>query len=128
MATLRTHATIDRPVQEVWEVVSDAGNISAWFPAVETSSASGTKRQCELVGGNPLEEEIVTNDSDLRRFQYRITGGMPVESHLSTVDVLDTDAGTVVVYSTEVTPDAVADTLGPAIEDGLRGLKQYCEK
>jgi hypothetical protein len=24
--------------------------------------------------------------------------------------------------------DEVADTLGPAIEDGVRGLKEYCEQ
>lgn len=128
MATLRAHTTIDRPAQEVWEVVSDAGNISAWFPAVQTSEATQTSSKCELVGGQPLEEEIVTNDPQLRRFQYRITGGIPVESHLGTVDVLDTAAGAVVVYSTEIEPAAVADTLGPAIEEGLQGLKQYCEK
>ncbi len=52
---------------------------------------------------------------------------MPVESHLGTIDVLDVDGRALVVYSTEVTPDEVADTLGPAIEDGVRGLKQHCE-
>ncbi|WP_219418709.1 SRPBCC family protein [Pseudonocardia nigra] len=128
MATLRTHLTIDRPADEVWSVVSDAGNISAWFPMVKTSTASGDQRHCELDGGVPLDEEIVTNDSQLRRFQYRIVGGgVPAESHLGTVDVLDQDGSSLVVYSTEVTPDELAATLGPAIEDGLRGLKNYCE-
>ncbi len=130
MATLRTHITIDRPADDVWAVVSDAGNISAWFPIVKTSEANDGKRHCELDGDVPLDEEIVTNDPSLRRFQYRITGGgVPAESHLGTVDVLDQDGGrSLVVYSTEVTPDEIADTLGPAIEDGVRGLKQYCER
>lgn len=127
MATLRTHATIDRPAKEVWEVVSDAGNISAWFPAIKTSSVTGNSRHCEVAGGGSLDEEIVTNDPELRRFQYRITGGMPVESHLGTVDVLDNGSSSLVIYSTEITPDSLADTLGPAIEQGLQGLKEYCE-
>ncbi|MPY80002.1 MAG: SRPBCC family protein [Actinophytocola sp.] len=127
MATLRTHATIDRPAKEVWDVVSDAGNISAWFPAVKTSTATGGARSCELADGSPLHEEIITNDPELRRFQYRITGGMPVESHLGTVDVIDNGATTLVVYSTEITPDSLADVLGPAVEEGVQGLKQYCE-
>lgn len=128
MATLRTHLTIDRPADEVWSVVSDAGNISAWFPMVQKSEASGGERHCVLDGDVPLDEQIVTNDGDLRRFQYRITGGgVPVTSHLGTVDVLAQDGTSLVVYSTEVTPDEVAGTLGPAIEDGLRGLKTYCE-
>lgn len=129
MATLRSHTRIDRSPDEVWAVVSDAGAISDWFPAIEKSSATGTTRSCELAGGVPLEEEIVTRDADLRRFQYRITGGaLPVTSHLGTVDVLDDRDGSLVVYSTEVQPDELAQQLGPAIEDGLRGLKEHLER
>lgn len=128
MASLRAQVKIDRPANEVWDVVSDAGNISAWFPAIKTSSVTGNSRHCEVAGGGSLDEEIVASDPELRRFQYRITGGMPVESHLGTVDVLADDSSSIVVYSTEVAPDSLADTLGPAIEEGLEGLKRYCEK
>lgn len=129
MATLRSDVTIDRPAEEVWAVVSDAGRISEWFPSILTSSADGDLRSCELEGGVPLTEDIVTNDPTLRRFQYRITGGgVPVQSHLGTVDVLDLDDNrSLVVYSTEVTPDELAGSLGPAIDNGVQGLKQYCE-
>lgn len=130
MATLRSDITIDRPADEVWAVVSDAGRISDWFPSVLTSSLDGDQRSCELAGGVPLTEEIVTNDSSLRRFQYRITGGgVPAESHLGTVDVLPLHARrSLVVYSTEIMPDELAGTLGPAVEEGIHGLKQYCER
>jgi len=128
MATLRSHVTIKRPADEVWSVVSDAGNISAWFPMVKTSTVDGNQRRCELDGGVPLDEEIITNDAELRRFQYRIIGGgVPVTSHLGTVDVLDQGGSSLVIYSVEVTPDGLAATLGPAIEDGVQGLKTYCE-
>ncbi|WP_219419577.1 SRPBCC family protein [Pseudonocardia nigra] len=69
MATLRSHTRINRPAEDVWAVVSDAGDIAVWFPAVKTSSASGSTRICELADETPLEEEIVTNDPALRRFQ-----------------------------------------------------------
>jgi len=128
MATLRSHITIDRPADEVWAVVSDAGAISTWFPTVQTSTASGEDRHCTLEGGVPLEEKIVTNDPDLRRFQYRIVGGgVPAQSHLGTIDVIEQGETSLVVYSTEITPDELAGTMGPAIEDGIRGLKQHCE-
>ena len=95
---------------------------------IQSSSVDSGKRHCDLDGDIPLDEEIVTNDAEMRRFQYRIVGGgVPVSSHLGTVDVLDQGGSSLVIYSTEVTPDEVADTLGPAIEDGLRGLKTYCE-
>ncbi|WP_100497655.1 SRPBCC family protein [Geodermatophilus chilensis] len=130
MATLRSDITIDRPADEVWAVVSDAGRISEWMPAVLTSTANGNVRSCELEGGVPLEEEIVTNDPGLRRFQYRIVGGgVPADTHLGTVDVHALDDGrSLVVYGTEITPDDLAGTMGPALEDGVRGLKEYCER
>lgn len=86
MATIRHHARIDAAPDTVWDVVSDAGAISTWFPLIEQSSASDGVRHCTLQGGGKLEEEIVTSDDDLRRFQYRITSGdMPVEFHLGTM-------------------------------------------
>jgi len=128
MATLRSHITIDRPADQVWAVVSDAGAISTWFPMVQTSTASGEDRHCTLEGGVPLDEKIVTNDPNLRRFQYSIVGGgVPAQSHLGTIDVIEQGGISLVVYSTEITPDELAGTLGPAIEDGIRGLKQHCE-
>jgi len=39
----------------------------------------------------------VTNDPELRRFQYRIVGGgMPVESHIGTVDMREDGGGSIV--------------------------------
>jgi hypothetical protein len=128
VATLRSDITIDRPADEVWVVVSDAGRTSQWFPTVVASSSSGHERSCELQGGVPLEEEIVTNDPDLRRFQYRIVGGgVPADFHLGTIDVLALDeASSLVLYSTEIEPDRLAGTMGPAVEGGIQGLKDYC--
>jgi len=128
MASLRTHTRIARPADDVWSAVSDAGGISTWFPGIEQSSASGSTRSCTLAGGTQLEEDIVNVDPALRRFQYRITVGMPVEHHLGTIDVFEDGEGqSLVVYSTEVTPDAVADLMGPSIEGGLQGLKAHLE-
>jgi carbon monoxide dehydrogenase subunit G len=128
MASLRTHVRIARPADEVWKVVSDPAGISTWFPGIEHATATDGARSCTLAGGTQLEEDIVNVDGSLRRFQYRITGGMPVEHHLGTVDVLeDGDDSAIVVYSTEITPDGLADVMGPSIEGGVAGLKTHLE-
>ena len=127
MASLRSHARIARPADEVWKVVSDAAGISAWVPGIEQATAANGKRSCTLAGGMALEEDVVTVDDELRRFQYRITDGMPVEHHLGTVDVLEDGDGALVVYSTEITPDSLADLMRPAIEGGVQGLKAHLE-
>lgn len=128
MASLRSTARIARPADEVWEVVSDPAGISAWFPGIEEATAGAGTRSCTLAGGHQLEEDVVNIDDALRRFQYRITGGMPVEHHLGTVDVLeDGPQGALVVYSTEITPDSLADVIGPSIDGGVQGLKAHLE-
>ena len=128
MATIRHHARIARSPEEVWETVADAGTISNWFPVIEQSRADDGIRNCTLQGGAKLEEEIVTSDDELRRFQYRIIGGdMPVEFHLGTIDVLPDRDGALVVYSTDITPDELKDQMDGLIAAGLDGLKTQLE-
>ncbi|MDZ4270586.1 MAG: SRPBCC family protein [Mycobacterium sp.] len=50
---MRTHLTIDRSADTVWAVVSDAANISCWFPSVQASEAIGGERHRVLEGGVP---------------------------------------------------------------------------
>ena len=127
MATMRAHARINRPADEVWKVVSDVGNMD-WFPAAESCSLSGTTRTVTFGGGITVDEEIVTNDDELRRLQYRIVGGaMPVESHLGTVDVLEDGDSSILVYSTDVEPDGLAKPMRSSTRAAVEALKQRLE-
>jgi uncharacterized protein YndB with AHSA1/START domain len=124
MASLRSTARIARPADEVWKVVSDAAGISAWFPGIEQATAADGSRSCTLAGGHELQEDIVNVDGELRRFQYKFTGGLPVEHHLGTVDVLEDGGETFVVYSTKIAPDELAGVIGPSVEGGVQGLSR----
>lgn len=127
MATIRKHVRINRPADEVWKVVSDAGTLE-WFPGVEACSLSGTTRKVTFAGGIDVEEEILTSDDELRRLQYRIVGGaMPVESHLGTVDVIDDGGSALVIYSTDVAPDGLAKPMRASLGAAVEGLKQHLE-
>jgi uncharacterized protein YndB with AHSA1/START domain len=127
MATIRHHIHVDRHPDDVWKVISDAGAISSWFPGIETSSADGGVRRCSVAGGTELVEQIVTVDAELRRFQYSITEGMPVEFHLGTVDVLPDGDGSLVIYSTDVLPDEAKELMDGTLAGGLAGLKAHLE-
>lgn len=128
MATIRHHTRINRSPDDVWRTVSDAGAISTWFPLIEESTAEGDTRRCTLQGGGSLDEQIVTSDDELRRFQYRIVDGdIPVEYHLGTIDVIEDGGGSLVIYSTEVTPDEAAEQMDGVLAEGLQGLKSHLE-
>jgi uncharacterized protein YndB with AHSA1/START domain len=128
VATIRHTARIDRSPDDVWKLVSDPASITQWGPGVDGCTSDGTTRTVKM-GGMELIEAIVTNDDDLRRFQYAITGGpMVPEYHLGTIDVLPDGDGTLVVYSTEVKPDEAKPMIDPAIESLTNALKAYLEK
>ena len=77
---------------------------------------------------SPIIEEIVTVDDDLRRFQYSITEmPIPVEFHLSTIDVLEDGDGTLIVYGVDVRPDMLKDILAPTISGATVGMKKHFE-
>lgn len=88
----------------------------------------GTKRWITLASGITFEEDIVTLDHDLRRFQYRIVNNPIIISHLGTVDVIpDGNHRCLVVYSTDMEPEVLALPIGGAAGVGLEALKTRFE-
>jgi carbon monoxide dehydrogenase subunit G len=131
MATIRREVRITAPAATVWDIVGDPGTIHQWFPGIVDSSVERTDdgliRTIVLGSGVPLPEEIVTIDPLLRRFQYRISGGL-FRHHLGTVDVIDLHDGTsLVVYSTDAEPDVMALVIGGAAGAALGELKRQIE-
>ena len=123
MATIRSHARIHRSADEVWKVVGDPSRIVEWFPGLTGCVVEGSTRTLTMRSGLPVIEEIVTLDDRMRRFQYRITGPLPVKYHLGTMDVLeDGEPGCLIVYSTEISPDPMAFVLDGVISEGIENL------
>lgn len=132
MATLRCHARIRRSADDVWAVVARPERISEWFPGMVDASVADGVRSITLRSGIPLFEQIVTVDHRLRRFQYKVTGPMPIRFHLGTMDVIDdgpADGGPscLVVYSTEIEPDPLAFVFDGAIAEGLANLARLLD-
>lgn len=128
MATVRRHVFIARSADDVWNLVGDPARLHEWFPTTATE-VEGSKRWVSLASGLRFEEEIVTLDHDLRRFQYRIVNNAIVQSHLGTVDVIpDGPDRCVVVYSTDADPDVMALMIAGAAGDGLERLRTMMER
>ncbi len=125
MASIRVHERIAAPADTIWAIVSDAGAIDRWFPGIEESSLEGDIRTCRIGADLVISERIITNDPKLRRFQYGLVGGpLPFDEHRATVDVIDLGDESLVIYSTDVLPDAAADLLGPMLESAVASLKE----
>ncbi|HET7651974.1 MAG TPA: SRPBCC family protein [Acidimicrobiales bacterium] len=133
MATMRQDVWIDRPADDVWSLVRDSSRVTEWFPHmtdVKVDDDAGT-RTITLESGLPLLEDIVSVRDDLRRFQYRLVGPLPVQHHLASIDVIadpaDIDHRCLVTYSTDVEPHALAFILDGAVREALDNLKRVME-
>lgn len=128
MGTVRRHIFIDADADTVWGLVGSPGRLHEWFPTTSTK-LEGNKRWITLASGISFEEDIVTLDHDLRRFQYRIVNNPIITNHLGTVDVIpDGDHRCIVIYSTDMEPEVLALPIGGAAGVGLAALKQRFEK
>jgi hypothetical protein len=127
VGTVRREIIIDRPADVVWDQIGDPAAIAHWFPGMVEAHVDGTSRVITAASGIPLPEQIVTNDSILRRFQYRVVAPM-MRSHLGTIDVFDLhDGRSLVSYGTDAEPDPVALVIGGATGNALKELKRQLE-
>jgi hypothetical protein len=127
VASVRREAIIDRPPADVWARVGDPAAIVDWFPGMADVRVDGTERTITTETGFALPEEIVINDPILRRFQYRVVAPF-VQHHLGTVDVFDLgDGRSLVSYSTDCVPYAMALIIGGATGNALKELKGQLE-
>jgi carbon monoxide dehydrogenase subunit G len=128
VATIRREIRIPRPASEVWAIVGDPGSVHRWFPGIVASTVEcddrGVFRTVELASGLKLVERIVTNDPTIRRFQYRIEGGV-FREHIGTVDVIPVaENDTLVVYGTDAEPPVMALVIGGAAGPALERLAE----
>ncbi len=124
MGTVRRHAFVNCNADKVWSFVGAPERLHEWFPISECR-VDGNKRWITLAAGIVFEEDIVTLDHDLRRFQYKIVNNSLIKFHLGTVDVIpDGDKRCLVMYSTDMDPEVLALPIAGAASLGLEKVKQ----
>jgi hypothetical protein len=123
MVSIREHVWLNAPADVVWRMVGDPTAIQEWAPSVLSSSMQGWLRTLVLKRGGTVVEEIITLDQTMRRIQYSVRDGLPVEDHRGTVDVIEASPEScLVIYSTDVTPDSMAQAVGSAISASIQVL------
>ena len=94
----------------VWSVVGDAATISAWLPAIATSSVEGQQRFCTTADGADLRECILERSDDERFYVYEILDSpMPVQSYRSRLSVDGHGDHSHVTWTADFEPSEGAD-------------------
>jgi hypothetical protein len=127
LGSIRHQIRINRPAADIWKLAGDPARLHEWFPGVTSCTVDGTSRTIVMGSGIAMPEEILVNDAVQRRFQYRLTPPL-FKFHRGTIDAIDLgDDTTLVVYSTEADPRAMALTIAGATAGALDELKRQME-
>lgn len=120
MATVRREFDVDAPPAQVWDVFRDVGSVHTRLAPgfVVDTVVDGDTRTVAFANGVTVNERIVTLDDDERRLAYAIVGGS-AEHHHASFEVRASDDGSIVCWTTDVLPDAVADNFARMMDAGI---------
>ena len=128
LGSIRHEIRIARRADDVWALVGDPTRLAEWFPGIVACVVDGSSRLITTGAGIPMPEEILVNDTVQRRFQYQVTAPL-FRYHRGTIDVIDLgDETSLVVYSTEADPRAMALTIGGGTAGALDELRRQLEE
>ena len=129
VATLRLTQVIERPAEDVFAVISDAGNFGSWNPTIKSSRQlsegpprSGTRVEWVLAGFGKVEQELQEFEPNRR---VRIVPHMKAMSggHRFML-TREATSGTRVDHELEMTPRGLFKLMGPMMaRTGRRNLK-----
>lgn len=128
--------TIGAPAEKVWKVIASVEGVNNWAPMITAcrveGSGAGAKRFCTMGDGTKLDEVIDEVDNEAMRFQYRITGGLPVQGFQGTILVKPVEGrkSEVTWYGAFESPAEQAEGFRQMIRDAyagcIKGLEQHC--
>jgi Polyketide cyclase / dehydrase and lipid transport len=124
----RRQRVIQVSADRAWQVLARPELLHLWFPGIVDCEVDGRTRTITTGMGLTLVEDLLTNDSIQRRFQYRISGGV-FKEHLASIDVIElTSASCLVTYASDADPAPMAIVLGGAMTSALAELARQLEQ
>jgi len=127
VASLRHERRIAASADVVWDIVRRPESIPTWFPGIVSCTVDGDVRVITTATGMEMPEKIMTIDSTIRRFAYRITAPL-YTFHLGVIDVIDIGQfDSLCVYSTTAEPDALALLIAGGTVGALQEIARLAE-
>jgi hypothetical protein len=114
MSAVHTHRSIEAPAADVWKILRTFGlPYLKGFSYKLEGTGPGTRRAFDLPGGTMIEQ-LVAADDDTRTLSYTIIESpWPVKDYRAVIRVSETEAGCLVEWSAEYTPEG-ADAISAA--------------
>jgi Polyketide cyclase / dehydrase and lipid transport len=131
MATIRKEITVDAPLDDVWDALSDFQAVHRRLVpgfAVDSTPDGDGARIVTFFNGAVAREVLVGVDEGAHRLAYCIPDGLPdCLHHSASAEVVADGPGCRFVWITDVLPDELADVIEPMMERGAGVLKETLE-
>jgi carbon monoxide dehydrogenase subunit G len=128
MASIHTETSIAAPAEAVWAALRDVGNAHLLFRGVLVNARlEGDDRIVTFADGTVVKERIIAVDDQRRRLAYSaVRAGLA--HHSASMQVFaEGPASSRLVWITDVLPDEVAASVGPAIDQGTAAANRTLE-
>ena len=131
MATVRKTVTIARSADEVWDAVSDAGElhtrVAPQVVANTTLEAGGEVRIVTFGNGVVLKELIISNDPSARRLAWSAQSDQ-WQHHNASLQIFPlSDERCEAVWTADVLPHAAGAIMEQFLTMGLDAMKSHLE-
>lgn len=129
MASIRKEIAIRASPEAVWSAVRDYGQVHVRLvPGVLTDSrVEGNARVVTFANGAVVRELIVDVDDEARRFCWAAVGGR-LTHHNASMQVLEDERGTRLVWIADLLPDAMAPAIRALMDAGASAIQQTLER
>lgn len=128
MVTIVRDVQIEAPAGAVWAAVRDYAGLDRLVPGFvvgcDMIEAATPTRRVRFANGTELIERMISCDDATRRLVWNVTSdGFDHHNGALTV-VSDSPATTRVVWTADLLPDSLAETLGPLMQAGLAVMQR----
>lgn len=126
MATIYREIPLDRTAADVWAGIADLGAVNQLIDFLGDVTVDGDVRRCSLGDAGELEELIVTVDHERQRLVYSIRQSpFGLTHHSASMQVVADEAGSRLVWTTDLLPDALAGALTEPVDAAAASIARH---
>lgn len=128
MASITKEMALPYDAATAWAALRDPAQAHRAFAGVLTGcTVDGDTRTVTFANGMVVRERIVDIDDDRRRIAYWIADA-PFAHHNASMEVRDDGKGaSVMVWTTDLLPDALTGTVEPLMQAGIEAFARNLE-
>lgn len=115
--------------EQVWKAIAATSEVNELVGMVTECRLEGDRRFCTFADGAQITEVILSVDEDLRRVAYSVVENpFGIEYHAASMQVFEKDSGAKIVWTVDLKPDGMAETMDGFLQQAADSLQEGLDK